>query len=102
MDRRPNLHDEFELVLESRNVYFQPPATVYMNYPCIRYSGAGNDLKHANNKVYSNTHRYDGVVIDQDPDSSIPDKMLEHFEMISFGSSYTANDLNHFPFTIYY
>lgn len=102
MDRRLNLQAELELVLNSHYVYFQPPASLFMNYPAIRYSRSGYNSMHANNKIYNNTRRYDGVVIDPDPDSTIPDQMLEHFKMISFGQAYTADNLNHFPFTIYY
>lgn len=102
MDNRPNLQAELENILNSTYVYFQPPASLFMHYPAIRYSRSGHDLRHANNKVYNNTRRYDGVVIDPDPDSTIPDQMIEHFKMISFGQAYTADNLNHFPFTIYY
>jgi hypothetical protein len=102
MANRLDLQAELEEILESPNVYFQPPASIFMKYRCIRYSRSGYDVKHANNKIYNNTRRYDGVVIDPDPDSDIPDKMLNHFQMCSFGSAYTADNLNHFPFTIYY
>ena len=102
MADRLNLQTEFETILGSRNVYFQPLASLYMQYPCIRYTRSGYGLKHANDKVYYNTRRYEGVVIDTDPDSDIPDKILSHFTKCSFGNSYIADNLNHFPFTIYY
>jgi hypothetical protein len=102
MSSRLDLHEELCEILGSRNVYFQPPSSVKMKYPCIRYSSDGNSVRHANNKVYKNVKRYEGVVIDSNPDSTIPDAMLEHFEMCSLGSGYTADNLNHFPFTLYY
>lgn len=107
MDKRLELHNEFIDILgtkgekESR-VYYQAPTSVRMKYPCIRYSKKGNDTDHADNKPYRVTNRYDGIVIDYDPDSTIPDIIHNHFEMCSLGQGYVADNLNHFPFTIYY
>ena len=102
MASRPDLHDELCTVLGSKNVYFQPPATLRMQYDAIRYELAGKDIKRANNHLYVFTNQYDGVVITKDPDTTIPDKLLAHFEMCSFGRPYTADNLNHYPFTLYY
>ena len=102
MASRLDLHEELCNILGSRNVYFQPPANVKMQYRCIRYSGSGNDVGRANDLAYRVTNRYDGVVIDYDPDCDIPSKLLQHFPMCSLGSAYVSDNLNHFPFTIYY
>ena len=102
MGRRLYLHEELCEILESRNAYFQPPSSVSMNYPCIRYSLDEPAQTYANDKNYTNTNRYDGVVIDRDPESDIPGKLLAHFSMCRLGKPYVANNLNHFPFTIYY
>lgn len=102
MADRLNLHAEFESILGSKNVYFQPPASVRMHYDAIRYELAGKDLIRANDRIYHMVNRYDGVVIATDPDCTIPDAILMHFPMCSFGSPYVADNLNHFPFTIYY
>lgn len=102
MADRLDLHEELCTLLGSRNVYFQPPASVKMKYPCIRYSSDGMSVNHANDFAYSYTKRYQGVIIDPNPDSTIAESMLIHFPMFSVGSSYIAENLNHFPFTIYY
>ena len=102
MANRLELHEEFCKILGTRNVYFQSPEKPKMIYPAIRYSLSDPDQKYANNKNYSKTNRYEGVVIDEDPDSDIPDKILAHFSMCRLGSSYPAENLNHFPFTLYY
>lgn len=99
---RLKLHEELCTILGSRNVYYQPPESLKMQYRCIRYSGDGYSTLHADNRSYKNTKRYEGVVIDPNPDSEIPELMLEHFEMCSFTRGYTADNLNHFPFTLYY
>lgn len=102
MASRLELHEELCAVLGTRNVYFQAPESVRMQYDAIRYELAGKDLKRANNRIYLNTNKYEGVVITRDPDTTIPDKLLAHFEMCSFGHPYTADNLNHYPFTLYY
>lgn len=102
MANRADLHEELCTILGTRNVYFTPPESVRMSYDAIRYELGGKDIKRANNRLYLFTNRYDGVVITRDPDTTIPDAILSHFEMCSFGSPYTADNLNHYPFTLYY
>lgn len=102
MAERLTLHEELCTILGSRNVYFQTPESVKMSYDAIRYWLTGKALKHANNKIYRTTNQYGGVVITRDPDTTIPDEILAHFEMCSFGTPYTADNLHHYPFTLYY
>lgn len=102
MASRLELQTELEEIMGNRNVYYQPPASIKMTYPCIRYYKKGNDVVHADNKVYRLVNKYEGIVIDQNPDSEIADAILQHFEMCSLGQGYPADNLNHFPFTLYY
>ena len=102
MASRAELHEEFCTILGTRNVYFQPPESVRMYYDAIRYQLAGKDTIKANNRLYKTTNCYDGVVITRDPDTVIPDAILSHFEMCRFGRPYVADNLNHYPFTLYY
>lgn len=100
MASRLKLHEELVTLLGSRNVYFRSPAS--MKYDAIRYDLSGKNLKRANDKIYQSMNCYDGVVITLDPDSPLPDIILNHFQMCSFGKPYIADNLNHFPFTLYY
>ena len=102
MDRRPLLHEEFCEILNNKNAYFQPPKSVLMQYPCIRYNLNEPDQAYADDKNYKRTKRYDGVVIDRNPASRIPDQLANRFEMCRLGKPYVVDNLNHFPFTIYY
>lgn len=102
MASRLYLHEEFCELLETRNAYYQPPEGLKMQYPAIRYSDSGIDTMYADNRAYRNTRRYDGVVIDPNPDSSIPEMMLDRFKMCNFSKGYAVNNLTHFPFTLYY
>ena len=53
MRSRLDLHEKLVEILGSRNVYFQPPATVKMQYPCIIYKRNVMDAAYANNSKYS-------------------------------------------------
>ena len=102
MADRLELHSKFEELLESKNVYYQPPSSVSMNYDAIRYELSDKDTMYADNRAYRLTNRYDGVVISKNPDCTTPDALINFFEMCSLGKPYTANNLYHFPFTLYY
>jgi len=102
MASRLKLHEELCELLGTRNVYFQSPSEEEMQYPCVRYSFADPNQQYADNKVYVKVNRYEGIVIDYDVDSTIPDSLLEHFERCRLGKPYVADNLNHFPFTLYY
>lgn len=102
MASRLNLHEELCGLLGSRNVYFQPPASVKLQYPCIKYSLAGIDSKKANNQIYNSTNRYEIIVIDRDPDSDTHNKILHHFKRCSFDRPYVADNLYHKVLTLYY
>lgn len=83
------------------NVYYQPPASVKMNYPAIVYSRKNIENTFANDSVYKQDHAYELIVIDRDPDSVIVDK-ISRLPTCSFDRHYTADNLNHDVFTLYY
>jgi hypothetical protein len=83
------------------NVYFQPPTNVQLKYPCIIYKRDFADTKFANDKPYSHMLRYMVTVIDRDPDSAIPDKIAA-MPLSVFNRFYTADNLNHDVFNVYY
>ena len=72
-----------------------------MDYPCIVYSRADLDTKYANDIPYATKTRYKLTIIDANPDSNIPDKIAA-LPMSSFVTHYTADNLNHDIFNIYY
>ena len=99
--KRLELHSKLEGLLGSKNVYYQPPASVKMVYPAIRYSKARIDSKHANNKKYLNKTLYDVVVIDSMPDNPVIEKILE-LPHSSHDRWYAADGLNHDVIKLYY
>lgn len=101
--RRLLLHQKLvEILGNSNRVYFQPPATLKMSYPCIRYSKLNIDTDNAGNKVYKAFQEYRVIYISKDPDDSIATQMFENFSRINSGNTYIADNLNHEVFDIYY
>ena len=66
--RRLELHELLAELLGSRNVYYQPPESVRMKYPAIKYSRDDIQNTFANNNVYMQQYAYEITVIDEDPD----------------------------------
>ena len=83
------------------NVYFQPPAGLVMSFPAIVYARDRAETAFAGNLPYRNTKRYQVTVIDQDPDSLIPDKVAQ-LPMTTFDRWFAANNLNHDVFDVYF
>jgi hypothetical protein len=101
MDRRLELHEILVGILGSRNVYYQPPATVKMTYPCIIYERDNTFVAHANNGDYHHKKRYQVTYVDRSPISGVPDQ-LERLPYSSFSSSFAADNLNHTIFSLYF
>lgn len=102
MASRIDLHNELCTLLGSRNVYFQPPETIKMSYPCIVYSRDDVATEHADDRIYKHRNRYEITVIDSDPDSKTPDMIMLHFMMCRFDRSFVTDNLNHTTLILYY
>lgn len=100
--RRLKLHEELVELLGSRNVYFQRPETTKMIYPCFVYSRSTGYNPRANNKSYLWVDCYSLTYIHKDPDDELPEKVRNHFNYISQGTPYKADNLYHEVFTLYY
>lgn len=101
MASRLDLQSKLEELLGNRNVYYQPPASLKMSYPAIRYDKSNISSRHANNAKYSNFTQYELIVIDKHPDNKVIDKILE-LPLSSYERHYTADNLHHDVITIYY
>jgi hypothetical protein len=101
MAPRPDLQVLLVSVLGSSTVYFQPPADIVMEYPCIVYARDYRRVFHANNAPYRHKKRYQVTVIDEHPDSDIPDRVAE-LPMCSYETFFAADDLNHDVFNLYF
>ena len=91
----------FEDLLESRNVYYNPPESKKLSYPAIVFNRAKIDNTFAGNNVYVQFHRYEVTVIDYDPDSQYADKVSK-MPMCSNDRNFISDNLYHNVFTLYY
>lgn len=101
MGSRLSLHTILLNILASENVYFQPPASKALHYPCIVYQRSSVDVKKANNQTYNYTVEYMLTYIDQNPDGLILEKLLA-LPMCGFDRNFKKDNLNHDIFNIYY
>lgn len=102
MDRRLELHEKLCEVLGSEYVYFQPPESVHLHYPCIIYSLSTVNQSYADDTTYFYNKRYSVMVVDEDPDCDIYEDIMHSFKYCSFERMYAADNLNHFVLTLYY
>lgn len=100
MDNRLKLHDILVNISGVKKVYYQPPETVKLEYPCIVYELSNIIFKYANNDKYIHNNSYTVTLIDSDPDSIIVDEILK-LPFTSFDRQFKSDNLNHFVFTIY-
>ena len=98
---RLTLHNELVNILGSNKVYFQPPSTTKMDYPCIIYKRDADDPTYANDKRYLGMVRYLITVVDKNPDSLIPGKVVQ-LPYCAFVNHYTVDNLNHDIYSLYY
>lgn len=94
------LQTKFEELLESRNVYYNPPASKHMNYDAIVFKRSRINNTFANNGVYRQLFAYEVTVITRDPDALIVEK-ISKLPRCTFDRSFVTDSLYHNVFTIY-
>lgn len=101
MAPRSQLQNLLKEILGSEYVYFQPPSNVQMQYPAILYHRDYAYTEFADNIPYRHCKRYMVTVVDANPDSLIPDKIAA-LPLCIFNRFYTADNLNHDVFNLYF
>lgn len=101
MASRLELQKKLEELLESENVYYQPPESKKMSYPAIRYSLDDIETNYANDNPYSLSKKYVVIVIDRLPDNPVIKKILS-LPMSSYSRHYVSDNLNHDVIELYF
>lgn len=101
MASRLELHDKLVEILGSNYVYYQPPESLKIQYPCIIYSLTGMDNTFADNDVYLQKRMYEITIVSYDPDNEIVEKMSK-FPYTKFTRHFSSDDLNHDVFKTYF
>ena len=98
---RLDLQAKFEAILGSRNVYFNPPENLKLQYPCIIYNlGAPYQAK-ADNILYRYLNRYTVTLIDKKPDSEFYEPLLS-MRYCTFDRCSKSEGMNVFSYNLYY
>ena len=101
MGQRPELQAILQEIAGTAKVYFQPPSNVQMEYPCIVYRRDMIRTTFAGNLPYLWTKRYQVTVIDRNPDSEMPDKVLA-LPMCTHNRTFASENLNHDVFNLFF
>lgn len=99
MGQRLELQQKLEAVLGSNKVYFQPPASLSLTYPCIVYKRSGVKSLFGDNIPYFLSKEYTLTVIYKDPDDTIVDS-IAMLPKCKLDRTYTVDNLYHAVFTI--
>lgn len=83
------------------NVYFQPPSGYKIQYPCIVYDLDKPSVTFADNSPYTIYDQYSILYITRDPDDDTRNKLIR-LELCSASKPYSADNLYHYPFRLYW
>lgn len=101
MGHRLELDEILKSIPNIKKVYYQPPESVKLEYPCIIYHLQSMDTRYANNFIYKNRDYYNVMIIDRNPDSNIR-YSIEKLPLVRFERFFTADNMNHWVYDIYY
>lgn len=98
---RLELHNALVNILGTDNVYYQPPETVKMNYPCIVYEHSRESTWHADDRPYKVDSIYMVTSIDKNPESETPDK-IGLLRGAAFDRHFVSDNLHHYVYRIWF
>lgn len=101
MASRLKLHELLVRELGTDNVYFQPPESKKLNYPCICYELDGIEAVRADDQIYTNNRNYSMTYITRDPDDALIDRLAK-LPLCRMSNTYYTQGINHYVYEIYY
>lgn len=106
MGSRLSLHEKLCSFMENcgfaPNVYFQPPESVRLIYPCIVYERAFGSTSYADNMPYTYDQSYTVTIIDKNPDSVLVPRIAMRFPTIKYNRHFVYENLNHDVYSLFY
>lgn len=85
--------------LGSDHVYYDPPESFKLKFPCIVYNDTGRSVMRADNGVYIKFRRYMLNYITKNADDPMVDT-IEELQYCRLRTPYTADNLFHHPYDI--
>lgn len=101
MTKRLELHEILCAALGSRNVYYQPPESIKMTYPCIVYEKDSRRNTHADDTPYITKQSYSVTVISKNADFDVSEKIAT-MPYSSFNRTFKTENLYHDVYQLYY
>lgn len=98
---RLELHAKLVDILDSEHVYYQPPETVKMHYPCIVYEHSYDRIAHADDLPYKTDSVYTVTSISRNPEDQTPER-IGMLRGASFDRHFVADNLHHYVYRIRY
>lgn len=102
--QREALHDILCNIPGVSKVYYQPPASISLKYPCLLYDFSNYTTIYADNIRIYNWPEYTLTLVDKDPESIIHKRIMDlHGNQgcyVRFDRFYTADNLNHWSYNL--
>lgn len=102
MASRSDLNTKLKELLGNDHVYFQPPESVKLQYPCIVYRLDTGDTQYAADMPYTFARRYNLTFISKNPDSELIDKIAMSLPSIRLDRYFPSDNLNHYVYKLYW
>ena len=98
---RESLQKLLETTIGSNQVYFQPPASFRIKYPCIVYDLEDLTPVFADDRPYLIHNSYTVTLIAHDPDTCLKEKIAS-LPGVRFSRYFAADNLHHYVYIMYY
>lgn len=102
MGKRSDLHKKLKTYFKGAQIYFQPPESIKLSYPCLLYWMDSYEQQFADDTTYTGKARYTLQYITKNPDDEKTLGALTNFQMIRLDNFFAADNLNHYNYTLYY
>lgn len=97
---RKLLSEQLHKILD--HVYFQPPESIKLQYPCIIYTLEKPSLRRASDKIYTTTNKYQITLISKTPEDPIASVIPGSFDYCTPDRVFVSDNLYHYNFTLFY
>lgn len=84
------------------NIYFQPPESIKLSFPCIIYGRGEIDAKYADDKMYVGKRAYNVQIISRDPECTLAETLMMNISGCKSTGLSVIDNLYHDNLTIYY
>lgn len=96
------IHDILSEIPNVKKVYYQPPSSKKLEYPCIIYTLNSFRTKYSSNGRYLTFPEYTVTLIDKNPTSEIQKSLMDLSGdiYIKFDRVFTADNMYHWTYSL--